>query len=73
MCIAAMKSMTLAQKGRSALLSMGVYSEIVNLDSMMTENGCAYGLSFPHLCADEVTKLLNMKKIAHGEILGGRT
>lgn len=72
MCIAAMKSMTSAQKGKNVLAAMGVYCEIVNLDPMMTENGCAYGLSFPRLGADEVARLLNRKKIAHGEILGGR-
>ena len=72
MCIAAMKSMTLAQRGKAVLATYGIPCEIVNLDPMIPKNGCAYGLSFPCSKAEELERILKQKKIAHGEILGGR-
>ncbi len=72
MCIAAMKSMTMAQKGRTAALSAGIDCEIVSLDPMLTEKGCAFGLSFPCARQVELERIFNAKKIAHGEIFGGR-
>lgn len=70
MCIAAMKSMTIAQKGRTALKSSGITVEIINLDPMLTKNGCAYGLSFPCARRDDIERILKSKKIAYGEIIG---
>ena len=71
MCIAPMKSMTAAQKGKTALNSDGVHAEIVSLDPMLTKNGCAYGLSFNCTDKEKSVRILKTKKIAHGEIIGG--
>lgn len=68
-----MKNMTLAMKGKSALESHGISCEIVNLDPMMTENGCAYGLSFSCSMSDELIRILAKRKIAHGEIIGRKS
>lgn len=72
MCIAAMKSMTLAQRARSALSGAGIYCAIVSLDPMLSKNGCAYGLSFPCEKRYDLEKVLKKRNIPYGEIFGGR-
>lgn len=72
MCIAAMKNMTAAIKGRSALESAGIRCAIVSLEPTLTKRGCAYGLSFPCAYLDKVKSVLSSKRINYGEILGGR-
>ncbi|MCI8611878.1 MAG: DUF3343 domain-containing protein [Clostridiales bacterium] len=72
MCIAAMKNMTAAIKGRSALESVGIRCAIVSLEPTLTKRGCAYGLSFSCAYLDKVKSVLSSKRISYGEILGGR-
>ena len=43
-CTAAIGSLTLAMKAKSALDAAGIYCTIVKLDPTMTKRGCAYGL-----------------------------
>ena len=65
-----MKSMTTAQKAKAELVFAGIRTEIINLDPMLTKNGCAYGLSFSCTDRSRLERILKTKKIAHGEIIG---
>lgn len=69
-CISAKKSMTHAVKARRVLSAAGVPCEIVNLDSNVTKNGCAYGVSFPCAMTDRVQKILGRYELDYGEIIG---
>lgn len=71
MCIATMKTMTRAVKGRAALESRGIRGEIVSLDPALTRYGCSYGIRFP--CEEEncVLRVLEEKQIPWGTVLGG--
>ncbi len=71
MCIASMKSMTAALKGKAALEASLIDCEIVSLDPALTEKGCAYGVSFPSARRFEAERILKAKKIPYGKILGG--
>lgn len=70
MCIATMKSMTLALKARTALESGGIPVTIVNLDPAITKRGCAYGIRFSCQKKKDALRLLESRHIAWGEILG---
>ena len=70
MCIAAMRNMTAAIKGRNALASVGIPCTIVNLEPTLTKRGCAYGLSFSCAHLGRVKAILSQKRISFGEILG---
>ena len=73
MCIASMKTMTAAIKGQRALSGAGIRAQIVSLDRTLTKNGCAYGLSYPCEKSREVERILNINKIAYGELMGNRS
>ena len=70
MCIAAMKNMTAAIKGRSALEAAGIRCVIVSLEPTLTKRGCAYGISFLCEHLDRVKSILSSRRISYGEILG---
>ena len=70
MCVATMKSMTYALKGKNILETKGIPAEIISLDPSLTSHGCAYGISFACGQSGDVKRLLDMKKIAYGEIIG---
>lgn len=72
MCIASMKTMTAALRGQRLLLGAGIESQIVSLDKSLTQNGCAYGLSYPCKRSREVEKVLNTHKVAYGVLMGRR-
>ncbi len=72
MCIASMKTMTAALKGQRALAGGGIKAQIVSLDRTLTKNGCAYGLSYSCEKSREAERILNMNKIAYGELIGKR-
>ncbi len=72
MCIAAMKNMTAAIKGRSALEAVGIRCTIVSLEPTLTKRGCAYGLNFACAYLERAKSVLSSKRISYGEILGGR-
>ena len=69
MCIAAMRNMTAAIKGRSAV---GIHCAIVSLEPTLTKRGCAYGLSFACAHLERAKSVLSSRRINYGEILGGR-
>ncbi len=71
MCIAAMKTMTAAQKGKRSLQKAGIQSEIVSLDASLTKNGCAYGLKFSQSHAQRAETIFQRSNISYGDILGG--
>ena len=70
MCIAAMRNMTAAMKGRNALENAGIPCAIVGLEPTLTKRGCAYGLSFSCAHLGRVKTILSQKRISFGEILG---
>lgn len=70
MCIAAIRNMTGAMKARDALSRVGIFSQIVSIDTSLTKRGCAYGISFPCEREVEVKRILKAKNIDFGEIMG---
>ena len=68
-----MKTMTQALKGQRALSGAGIRCQIVSLDRTLTKNGCAYGLSYPCEKSREAERILNINKIAYGELIGNRS
>ena len=71
MCIAAMRNMTAAIKGRNALEAAGIRCTIVSLEHTLTKRGCAYGLSFACAYLEKAKSVLSSRRINYGEILGG--
>ena len=72
MCIAAMKTMTAAQKAKNALRGAGIECEIVGLDARLTKNGCAYGIRYPCALGERVMAIFRQRGVAYGEIMGER-
>lgn len=72
LCIATSRSMTDALRAMKAMEAKGIRCQIVNLDSTVTKNGCAYGVSFN--CADEskARRVLDGGRIPYGKIIGGK-
>ncbi|MBR4072062.1 MAG: DUF3343 domain-containing protein [Clostridia bacterium] len=70
MCIATVRNMTGAIKIRDALIRGGIYAEIVSVDASITRRGCAYGVSFQCSKVPQVKRILNVKRIEYGEIMG---
>lgn len=70
MYIAAMKTMTAAQKGKRSLQKAGIQSEIVSLDASLTKNGCAYGLKFFANDVKRAEAVFQRSNISYGDILG---
>ncbi|MBE6714680.1 MAG: DUF3343 domain-containing protein [Ruminococcaceae bacterium] len=69
-CIAAMKTMTAAIKGKKALKGAGIDCEIVSLDGNLTKNGCAYGLSYSCSQRREAEYIMQKNRVNYGEIIG---
>ena len=69
MCIAALRSMTYAIKGKNALNEQYIDCEIVRLDPKMTTKGCAYGLKFNCVNLHAVQSVLANKSIKYSEII----
>ena len=57
LCVATMKSVTHAVKGRQVLLSYGIKSEQVRLDGVHMKRGCSAGLSFRCSESERVRRL----------------
>lgn len=70
MCIVTAKTMTQAQKGKRALSMQKIEAEIVSLDKNLTQNGCAYGVSFPCRFGPAVERILKDSGVAYGEVIG---
>ena len=69
MCIASLRSMTLAIKAKKALNQANIFVEIVKLDPNMTKKGCAYGINFNCLDLIKVQDVLNRNQVKYSEIL----
>ncbi len=68
MCIASLKSMTIALKAQRALNENGIINEIVKLEPYMTKKGCAYGIKFDCINVYSVTNVLKEKRVKYTEI-----
>ena len=71
MCIATARNMTMAIKIRDALVRSSVSAEIVSVDSSITRHGCAYGVSFDCSAEAQVKRVLRLRRVEYGEIIGG--
>lgn len=69
MCVASLKSMTIAIKAQKALNKEGIASEIVRLEPNMTKKGCAYGIKFSCLSLYSVQNALDSNRIRYSEII----
>ena len=58
-CTAAMSSLTHCMRAQRLLLSEGIESTIVKLDSSLTKKGCAYGIEFSCNLKREVRSILS--------------
>lgn len=71
-CTAAVGSMTAALKGRKALASASIPSNIVKLNNSKAQRGCTYGLEFDYSHYYNVQYILNSYSINVSEyIIGG--
>ncbi len=69
MCVASLKSMTIAIKAQKALSKENISCEIIRLEPSMTKKGCAYGIKFNCLSLYAVENALNSNKIKYSEII----
>lgn len=69
MCIASLKSMTIAIKAQKALSKIGIDSEIVKLEANMTKKGCAYGIKFDCINLYSVENALQTNRVKYTEII----
>ena len=69
MCIASLKSMTLALKAKKSLARANIFSEIVKLEPNMTQMGCAYGIQFDCFQLNNSLDVLNKNRINYTEII----
>ena len=70
-CTAAIGSLTLAMKAKSALDEAGVYCKIVKLDPSMTRRGCAYGIEYDCENHRAVRSAFNTAKISVSSYIKG--
>jgi len=68
MCVASLKSMTIALKTKKALNEASIDCEIIKLEPHMTKKGCAYGIKFDCINVYSVENVLNKKRIKYTEI-----
>ena len=69
MCVASLKSMTIAIKAQKALSKSNIFSEIIKLEPNMTKKGCAYGIKFDCLSLYSVQNALNNNNDKYTEII----
>ena len=69
MCVAALKSMTIALKAKKALKEFNIEAEIIKLEPNMTQKGCAYGIKFDCFNLYNAESALSFKKIKYTEII----
>lgn len=63
-CTAAMSSLTHCMRAQRLLLSEGLESTIVKLDSSLTKKGCAYGIEFSCNLKREVRSILSRANLS---------
>ena len=69
-CIIAMRSATLAKKAERALGASRIPCRTVNIDPSLTGRGCGFGVSLECSLVISAVRVLDNKKITHGEVLG---
>lgn len=70
MCVATMRSITVALRAQKILRQQGIYSEIVNVDGNLTKYGCTYGLAFSCAHTETARRLFAAQRIDFGEMVG---
>lgn len=69
MCVASLKSMTIALKAKKVLNNAFIDCEIIKLEANMTKKGCGYGIKFDCMNYYSVEKVLNENKVNYTQIL----
>ena len=68
MCVASLKSMTMALKAKKALDEAYISCEIIKLEPYMTKKGCACGIKFDCINIYSAENVLKSKRIKYTEI-----
>ncbi len=68
MCVASLKSMTVALKAKKALNEAYIDCEIIKLEPYMTKRGCAYGIKFDCINIYSAENVLNKNRVKYTEI-----
>lgn len=69
MCVATLKSMTIALKAKKILNNAFIECEIIKLEANLTKRGCGYGIKFDCINYYSVEKILNDNKVKYNQIL----
>ena len=68
MCVASLRSMTIALKAKKVLNEAFIDCEIIKLEPHMTKRGCAYGIKFDCINIYSVEKVLKQIRVKYTEI-----
>lgn len=68
MCLASLKSMTYAIKAKKVLSQHNIQSEIIKLDSSLTQKGCLYGITFDCSSIYAVENILKNNNVKYSQI-----
>ncbi len=69
-CVITMRNQTFAERARRIALMSRYEAEIVSVDPIITKRGCSYGIRVKCSDVDDITVLLERKKLSFGEIIG---
>lgn len=69
MCVASLRSMTMALKAQKVLNEAYISSEIIKLEPYMTKKGCAYGIKFNCMDVYSVENALNENRVKYTQII----
>lgn len=68
MCVASLKSMTVALKVKKAFDEAYIDCKIIKLEPHMTKKGCAYGIEFDCINVYSAENVLSKKRVKYTEI-----
>ena len=68
MCVASLRSMTIALKAKKVLNEAFIDCEIIKLEPHMTKRGCAYGIKFDCINIYSVENVLKQNRVKYTEI-----
>ena len=68
MCVASLRSMTIALKAKKVLNEAFIDCEIIKLEPQMTKRGCAYGIKFDCINIYSVENVLKQNRVKYTEI-----
>lgn len=68
MCVASLRSMTIALKAKKVLNEAFIECEIIKLEPHMTKRGCAYGIKFDCINIYSVENVLKQNRVKYTEI-----